>query len=146
MSEFHADEGSAGRHSEVPPELRLLAESILGRLDPVVRLLASRVQAAGSGKCEQVWCPVCAGIALISGEQHPLLDTVAEHSVGLLTVVKAMLDNLDGAGAPSKSPGQTPDDASASEPAEPGGPAGPPGSAEPKDPGRYQHITVIIDE
>lgn len=135
MTEFHADDASAGRHSEIPPELRQLAESILGRLDPAVRLLAATVQAAGSGKCEQVWCPVCAGLALISGEQHPLLEVIAEHSVGLLTLAKAMLDNLDGAGTPPPQPAEpAPDGASETEP------------AVPPEPGRYQHITVIVDE
>ena len=48
--------------------------------------------ADGPGKCQQVWCPVCALAALVSGEQHPLLTVIAEHSVALLTVVRAMVD------------------------------------------------------
>ena len=35
------------------------------------------------GKCQQVWCPFCALAALVTGEQHPLLTVIAEHSVGL---------------------------------------------------------------
>ena len=150
MSEFHADAGAAGRrHSDIAPELRQLAESILDRLDPAVRLLASTVQGGSSGKCEQVWCPVCAVVALISGEQHPLLNLVAEHSAGLVGLVKAMLDNLDGAGTPSQPSGPAPDVASPPDPADTTGPAettGPPGSTGPPAPGRYQHITVIVDE
>lgn len=121
----------SGSHSDIGPELRQLAQSILERLDPAVRLAAARAQAGGPGKCEQVWCPVCALAALISGEQHPLLNVVAEHSVALLTLVKAMVDNLDTAETPPPEPdGVPPDD--------------PP--SPPQEPGRYQHITVIIDE
>ena len=91
--------------------------------------------------------------AVISGEQHPMLDVVADHSVALLTLVKAMLDNFDGAGMRPQPAGPAPEDpAEASEPgptdsAEPG----PTDSAEPRttdsaEPGRYQHIRVIVDE
>lgn len=154
MSDFHTDAGAAGRrHSDVGPELRKLAEAVLDRLDPAVRLLAARVQASGPGKCEQMWCPVCALTAVISGEQHPMLDMVAEHSVALLTLVKAMLDNFDVAGTQPQPPGPAPEDPTeASDPgptdaAEPG----PNGSAEPgpngsAEPGHYQHIRVIVDE
>jgi len=134
LSESHTDAGTAGRrHSDIGPELRQLAQSILDRLDPAVRLAAARAQAGGPGKCEQVWCPVCAIAALISGEQHPLLNVLAEHSVALLTLVKAMVDNLDSATTP---------------PPEPDGPpsGGPPGPATPPEPGRYQHIPVIVEE
>ena len=159
MSEFHTGAGGAGRrHSDVGPELRHLAEAVFDRLDPAVRLLAATVQASGPGKCEQVWCPVCAITALISGEQHPMLDVVAEHSVALLTLVKAMLDNLEGAGAPSQPPGPVPSGPAASGPSEPSAPgpsepaaSGPsepsaPGPSGPAEPGHYQHIKVIVDE
>lgn len=136
MSESRTDDGTAGRrHSDIGPELRQLAQSILERLDPAVRLAAARAQAGGPGKCEQVWCPVCALAALISGEQHPLLNVVAEHSVALLTLVKAMVDNLDTSAAPPPEPDGEPPD----------GPS-PQGPATPPEPGRYQPITVIIDE
>jgi hypothetical protein len=136
LSEFHSEAGAAGRgHSTVAPELRQLAQSILDRLDPAIRLAAARAQAGGPGKCEQVWCPVCALAALISGEQHPLLSVVAEHSVGLLALVKAMLADLDGADPrPPEPDGPSPDDPT------------PPRPTTPSDPGRYQHITVIVEE
>jgi hypothetical protein len=134
LSESHTDAGAAGRrHSDIGPELRQLAQSILDRLDPAVRLAAARVQSGGRGKCEQVWCPVCAIAALISGEQHPLLNVVAEHSVALLTVVKAMVDDLDSARTPPPEPDGPP-------------PSPPPGPATPPEPGRYQHIPVIVEE
>lgn len=136
MSESHTEAGEGGRQqSDVVPELRQLAHSILERLDPAVKLLAARAQAGGSGKCEQVWCPVCALAALISGEEHPLVNTVAEHSVGLLTLAKAMLDNLDG-----KPPAQPqPRDQPVKGPSETG-PTTPP------EPGHYQNITVVIKD
>ena len=126
-------------HSELGPELKQLAQSILDRLDPAVRIAAARAQAAAGtpGPCQQVWCPVCALAALISGEQHPLLNVVAEHSVALLALVRAMVDNIDDTrSATSGSPdGQGPDDPT---PPEPDGPPAPPG--------RYQPIPVSIDE
>src|SRR5882757_2893194 len=124
-----------GSHSEIGPELRQLAQTILDRLDPAVRMAAAR--AAGSsdspGKCQQVWCPVCALAALAAGEQHPLLTVIAEHSVALLAVVRAVLE--DGANT-----------ATPPEPPQP--PSGPPRGDEPAppEPGRYQHIPVTIEE
>ena len=82
--------------SDSHAELRALAQSILDRLEPAVRMAAARAQSAGTtGSCQQVWCPVCALAALISGEQHPLLDVVSEHSVALLSVVRALVDGID---------------------------------------------------
>lgn len=127
----------SGAHSDLGPELRALAQSILDKLDPAIRLAAARAQSASSspGSCQQVWCPVCALGALISGEQHPLLDVVAEHSVALLTLVKAMVDTVDGNAGGSPLP---PD------PPTPGGPPDDPGP--PPPPGRYQHIPVDVEE
>lgn len=146
MSEFHSESGAAGRrHSDLGPELKQLAQSILDRLDPAVRMAAARAQAGSNspGRCQQVWCPVCALAALISGEQHPLLSVVAEHSVALLTLVKAMVDNIDSTVAETPpGPGSpAPDDPA---PPDPDGPGGPP--PPPPPPGRYQHIPVSVDE
>lgn len=133
-----------GAHSDLGPELRQLAQSILEKLDPAVRLAAARAQSAsgGAGRCQQVWCPVCALAALIAGEQHPLLDVVAEHSVALLTLVKAMVDDIN-----------TADSSADTGNADTGTPAGPdpddtppPEDPPPSSPGRYQHIPVSIDE
>ncbi len=136
------DSGAAGRHSDIGPELRQLAQSILDRLDPAVRLAAARVQGGpGSGSCQQVWCPVCALAALISGEQHPLLDVVAEQSVALLTVVKALVENINPDGmSPPRPDGPPPDDPSPPDPGSPDGPPGSPGA------GRYQHIPVTVEQ
>ena len=132
-----------GAHPELGPELRALAQSILDKLDPAIRVAAARAQAStgGPGPCQQVWCPVCALAALISGEQHPLLTVVADHSVALLTLLKAMLDDMGEAGTATvgtfspPAPGTPPPDA-----------PGPPDPAPSDPPGRYQHIPVDIDE
>ena len=131
MSDSHRDPGAAGRrHSDVAPELRQLAQTILDQLDPAVRLAAARLSGGGEGKCQQVWCPVCALAALVNGEQHPLLSVIAEHSVALLAVVRAM---ADGGGASST-------------PEPPTTPEGPPDEPPPSGPGRYQHIPVTVEE
>lgn len=125
----------SGSHPDLGPELRELAQAILDRLDPAVRLAAAGLAASAAGepgKCQQVWCPVCALAALINGEQHPLLGVIAEHSVALLAVVRAVLDN----------------DAHAPEPSTPdGGPdTPPPDDSPPAGPGRYQHIPITVED
>ncbi|MBP1822276.1 hypothetical protein [Mycobacterium sp. OAE908] len=131
-----------GSHADIGPELRQLAQMILDKLDPAVRLAAARAAGTGdaAGKCQQVWCPVCALAALVAGEQHPLLDVIAEHSVALLTVVRAVLENgANGAPGPT-GPGEPPPES----PPPPPGPNG--GEPSPSGPGRYQHIPVTVEE
>jgi hypothetical protein len=117
------------------PELRALAQLVLDRLDPAVRLLAARAagNGAGSGSCQQVWCPVCALAALVNGEEHPLLSVIAEHSVALMAVIRAMVEDLAAPG-----PDQPPPD----------GQAPPPSGPPPQEPGpgRYQHIPITVEE
>ena len=48
-------------HADLGPELRALAQTILDRIDPAVRAGGGAAAApAAPGKCQQVWCPVCA--------------------------------------------------------------------------------------
>lgn len=117
-----------GSHPDLGPELRALAQAILDKLDPAVRLAAATAAGAGDapGKCQQVWCPVCALAALVAGEQHPLLTVIADHSVALLTVIRAILEQAEQ--APS---GDPPPDV----------PPPPPPPA-----GRYEHIPVTVEE
>ncbi|QLL05532.1 hypothetical protein [Mycobacterium vicinigordonae] len=98
MSRSHADVGS---------ELRRLAQAILDGIDPGVRAAATLASSTGPGKCQQVWCPVCALAAVVSGEQHPLVTVIASHSVALLEVVRAIVDDIGDAAASA-----APDDAS----------------------------------
>jgi hypothetical protein len=129
----------SGEHSDLGPELRQLAQTILDRLDPAVRLAAARAAGSGDspGKCQQVWCPVCALAALASGEQHPLLTVIADHSVALLAVIRAIIEqSADGAqsgGEPPEGPPLPPDSPNGDGPPPPG-------------PGRYQHIPVTVEE
>ena len=90
-------------HSEIGPELRKLAQTILDGIDPAVRSAAALAAGAGAGtgKCQQVWCPVCALAALATGDQHPLLTIVADHSVALLEAIRAMIDDIDRSVPPS---------------------------------------------
>jgi hypothetical protein len=125
--------GVSRSHPDVSPELRRLAQSILDRLDPAVRMAAARAASGSEGRCQQVWCPVCALAALVSGEQHPLLTVIAEHSVALLTVVRAMADAMD---TGQRRPGNP------QPPTDPSGPGGEP----PQAPGRYQHILVTVED
>ncbi|MEB4210702.1 hypothetical protein [Mycobacterium sp. 94-17] len=116
-------------HSDVGPELRRLAQTILDGVDPAVRAAAALTAGAGAGtgKCQQIWCPVCALAALASGDEHPLLTAIANHSVALLEVIRDILNDVDRSGAPAPEP-----------------PDGPPDDTPP--PTRYQPIPVTLEE
>lgn len=88
----------SGAHTDVRPELRKLAQAILDGIDPAVRVAAAMASGGGpgTGKCQQVWCPLCALAALVTGEQHPLLTVIADHSLALLEVIRAIVDDIDG--------------------------------------------------
>ena len=95
-------------HPEIGPELRLLAQAIIDRLDPAVRAAAAMAAESlrGPSRCEQVWCPVCALGALVNGEQHPMLTLIAENSATLLTVIRAMSADQPTAGAAGAQPAE----------------------------------------
>lgn len=119
-------EGERG-HADLGPEMRRLAQTILDRIDPAVRAAAVAAAGAdGAGKCQQVWCPVCALVALVNGEQHPLLTVIAEHSVALLTVVRAMVEDIESKQAHDGPP--------------------PPDEPPPSGPSSYEHIPVTVEE
>ncbi|ASW90190.1 MULTISPECIES: hypothetical protein [Mycobacterium avium complex (MAC)] len=122
----------SGAHPEIGPELRRLAQSILDGIDPAVRAAAALTAGAGpgTGKCQQVWCPVCALAALATGDQHPLLTAIADHSIALLQVIRDIVDDIDRASTPPTEP-------------PPDGPPDP-GDGAPRT--RYQPIPVTLDE
>ncbi len=122
-------------HSDIGPELRKLAQRVLDQLDPAIRLMAARTvgDGAGTGACQQVWCPVCALAAVVTGDEHPLLTVIAEHSVTLLAVIRAIVDPV---GQPTPPP---PDGPST-------GPAPDQAIDEPAPPSRYQPIAVTVEE
>lgn len=121
-------------HPDIGPELRQLAQAVLDRLDPAVRAAAAMASAAGSGpgKCQQMWCPVCALAALVSGEQHPMLTVIAEHSVALMAMIRAMVADLDSSDPTPDGPPPSPGDEGAG--------TGTPGET------RYQHIPITVEE
>ena len=119
-------------HADIGPELRALAQAILDRLDPAVRAAAAAMASEslrGPARCQQVWCPVCALAALVSGEQHPLLSVIAEHSVTLMAMIKAMADPPSAAAAAGPGAGADPAPPAAS------------GNAQP----RYPHIPIVVE-
>ncbi|MCA2262670.1 hypothetical protein A5626_08150 [Mycobacterium marseillense] len=122
----------SGAHPEIGPELRRLAQSLLDGIDPAVRAAAALTAGAGpgTGKCQQVWCPVCALAALATGDQHPLLTAIADHSIALLQVIRDIVDDIDRASTPPTEP-------------PPDGPPDP-GDGAPRT--RYQPIPVTLDE
>lgn len=74
--------------AEFAEELRLLAEAVLERVEPVLR------EAAGEGQPEWnncTWCPLCAAAALVRGEHHEVLATVAAHGTAIVTVLREAL-------------------------------------------------------
>jgi hypothetical protein len=126
-----------GVHPDIGPELRRLAQKILDQIDPAVRLAAARAigDGAGTGPCQQVWCPVCALAAVVSGDEHPLLTVIAEHSVALLTVIRAIVDQIDQTTPPPPPPDGPPE-----------GGVRPEAADDPRPATRYQPITVTVDE
>jgi hypothetical protein len=122
---------------ELGPELRKLAQSILDGIDPAVRLAASRAlgAGAGTGKCQQVWCPVCALAAVVTGDEHPLLTVIAEHSVALLAVIRALVEQAEQVDVSTPPPDGPP-----------GGGVDPGTAADAGAPSRYQPISVIVEE
>ncbi len=128
----------SGAHPDIGPELRRLAQAILDGIDPAVRTAAALTAGGGvgTGKCQQVWCPVCALAALATGDQHPLLTVIADHSIALLEVIRGIVDDIDRSAKPP--------------------PDGPPGGGTETDAGttggdaaaktRYQPIPVTVEE
>ncbi|RDI65288.1 hypothetical protein [Nocardia pseudobrasiliensis] len=73
---------------EFAEELRLLAEAVLERVEPVLR------RAAADGRPEWdacTWCPVCAAAALVRGEHHDVLTAIAENGTAIVTVLREAL-------------------------------------------------------
>ena len=130
-------------HSEIGPELRKLAQMILDGIDPAVRSAAALAAGAGvgTGKCQQVWCPVCALAALATGDQHPLLTVVADQSVALLEAIRAMVDDIDRSAESTPRPPDTPPGGGATTDAAPGT-NGDAGAAKT----RYEAIPVTVEE
>lgn len=72
---------------EFAAELRLLAEAVLERVEPVLRRAADGQPDWSSCR----WCPVCAAAALVRGEHHDVLAVVADHGTAIVTVLREAL-------------------------------------------------------
>ena len=123
-------------HPDIGPELRRLAQLILDRLDPAVRAAAAvATEGLGAaGRCQQVWCPVCALAAVANGEQHPLLTVIADHSMALLAVIRGMVTDPDVTGPDVTGPG-------VSGPGAPESGVSDPGVSD----GRYHGIPIVVE-
>ena len=86
----------------------------------------------GPGRCQQVWCPVCALAALASGDQHPMLTAIAEHSVTLMAMVRAMV-------ADPQAPAESDSDG------EPDGGLGNASADTAENGSRYQPIPIVVE-
>ncbi|MEV6562680.1 hypothetical protein AB0M22_43655 [Nocardia sp. NPDC051756] len=73
--------------AEFAAELKLLAEAVLERVEPVLRQAADGQVEWSS--CS--WCPVCAAAALMRGQHHEVLQAVADHGTALVTVLREAL-------------------------------------------------------
>src|ERR1700710_1008288 len=95
--------------------MQRLASMILAILTPLVEAGTTLLPPADAepGRCQQLWCPVCATAAVASGEQHPLVTLVAEHGAAMLSIVRAMV-HPENAGPPPAGP--PPDDTAAPSP------------------------------
>ncbi|WP_144206207.1 hypothetical protein [Mycobacterium tilburgii] len=127
--------------SELGPELRRLAQAILDGIDPAVRMAATMTagNGPGTGKCQQIWCPMCALAALATGDQHPLLTFIADHSFALLEVIRAIVNDIDRSATPPPDD-DPPGGGTASE--SPNGD----NAADTEGRSRYQPIPVTIEE
>ncbi|MBH0780055.1 hypothetical protein IT779_27660 [Nocardia sp. NEAU-351] len=73
--------------AEFAEELKALAEAVLERVEPVLRHAADGATEWSS--CS--WCPVCAAAALVRGEHHEVMATLAEHGTAIVTVLREAL-------------------------------------------------------
>lgn len=76
-------------HPDVAAELWALAETVLTRLEPVLRQAAADQQERPRQGC--TWCPVCALAALIRGEQHDLLTLIANEGGTVLALIRQLM-------------------------------------------------------
>ncbi|WP_228786516.1 hypothetical protein [Nocardia terpenica] len=84
----HDEAAHGDNFAEFAEELRLLAETILERVEPVLR------QASADGRTEWdscSWCPVCAAAALVRGQHHDVVAALAEHGTAIVTVLREAL-------------------------------------------------------
>ena len=109
------ERGCAG-HENLADELREYAGGALDLLEPLVDRIREQVPDESAPEpvvCAS--CPVCALITVLRGGRSELAVRLAEHAAGLLSVLRAALE--EGIGAPPTQPGSRPDAATHPHPA-----------------------------
>jgi hypothetical protein len=101
-------------HTRLLAEFRVLADSVLARVEPMLAQLAegrasgpedgqNPAELPAFGGCS--WCPVCAIAALVRGEHHELLAFLAGQAAVLLALLRELLDEfLGGHNGPDSGP------------------------------------------
>lgn len=93
-------------HIRLLAEFRMLADSVLSRVEPILAEFAEGQSTAPDkrtapddrpvfGGCS--WCPVCALAALLRGEHHELLAVLAGQAAVFLALLREFLDEFFGA-------------------------------------------------
>lgn len=97
-------------HSDVAAELWALAQTVLTRLEPVLRQAMEDQRERPRQGCS--WCPVCALAALIRGEQHDLLTLLATEGASVIALVRQLIadhsPSTDSHGPSTDNPGTAP--------------------------------------
>lgn len=106
MSNGHGD-GHCADHASLADELRQYAGGALDLLEPWVdRIRTQPVDESAPEPAACAVCPVCALITVLRGGRSDLAVRFAEHAAGLLTVLRAALE--EGVGADSGPTGAEP--------------------------------------
>jgi hypothetical protein len=93
-----------GGHAGLAGEARALAVTVLDRLAPVLERVRTEPATAVAGEQPCAVCPVCAVIAALRGERPELAVRLAEQAAGLVSVLRAALDEGNPAPAPASGP------------------------------------------
>ncbi len=76
-------------HSDVAAELWSLAETVLTRMEPLLRQAVQKQDESPRQGCS--WCPVCALAALIRGEQHDLVTLLASEGSTVIALLRQLV-------------------------------------------------------
>jgi hypothetical protein len=102
-----AASGSCGDHSRLSADLRAFALSVLDRLDPLLARLRTEPSSRIPEMCAS--CPVCALLAAVRGEHPELAGRLATHAAGVLSVLRAALEEGVPRAGGTQEPGPEPD-------------------------------------
>lgn len=91
MAEMSSDKSHAD-HPKFGDELKLLLETVLERVEPALRRAAAGAEKEPWGSCD--WCPACAAAALLRGEHHDVLGTLADHGTAVVIVLREALAGI----------------------------------------------------